>query len=192
MFINILTIVSGLITIIGFIFSIFATDWENSTKMYVLIGIIPMTTVPIIAYFYRLRSKKVSGEFEWQWAGENMIGTMVISNEKSDNSLAEIIINRVKSKHDNGNAILEKRCIMESSSAGNIHGNKDGFKLELPVRKYIYNDDNNVHTTEAVTLKGKLYPVEAYAGKVQYHYAKGTKETGDMVVIKYISGIRFY
>jgi hypothetical protein len=128
---------------------------------------------------------EVRGEFEWQWAGENWLNKVTIENIGDNKGIANIRAYKIFKKVIDGKIAIpgdDNPTIFRSSKDGSISGNKNGFKIDLPVT------GSEDYTFDAI--KGKLYPVKAYAGSVNYIWNDGKSKEGDMILVKYKSTIR--
>jgi len=196
MFLTSLTIIGTFATLIALIIAILSTSWSIQIKVTVLSISICSIAIPLFAYFYQIHAKNVYGTFEWQWAGENWVGVVKIEKNKEGRTIAEVCMNKAfktQQNEDRGEYEIKKQ-VLASSSEGSIYGNKDGFKLILPVRKKIFAEERKVKEVREIhqTLEANLAPVEAYAGIVEYISQDGSVARGDMILVRYKSGIRLY
>jgi len=119
-----------------------------------------------------------SGAFEWQWAGANWLGTVKINGDIARVEVKEF----VKGKFE-----FRPTPVLTSSRDGAVHLQKDGFKLEMPIKIHTFENGKERPTETLETLVAELSPKEAYAGKVRYVRSDGTESAGDMVLVRYES-----
>jgi len=136
----------------------------------------------------RLESRsKLAGDFEWQWAGDNWLGSVKFENLADGTIKASVDTRAVrpdpqfKSYQDT----LEFRSVEQGSA--NVSDQRV-VSLHLPVQvsqEYM----KRRHTTQKnVILDAELQPVDAFAGRVKY---VGDKTIiGDMILVRYNSDVR--
>jgi hypothetical protein len=140
------------------------------------------------------------GEYEWQWAGDNLIGTVSIkkSSEGKDIALVDmrkIIRNLDVLKQPDGTYSeidegFKSQEALISTEDGTITGNKEAFKLTLPILRNIFDSQGKKVGDVRQILEADLASVEAYAGKVKFIYSDKSLKSGDMILVRYNSGMR--
>ena len=151
--------------------------------------------LPACAYYLITTNKKPYGEYQWQWAGENWIGQLYIDPVKTTIDVRKIKKDVIINKDGSISEIFTKSYdpIIKTTKSGTLKGNRYGFLLELPVDKTIVVDDKGHIQHVNQILNADLHPIEAYAGKVKYHYTEASLKkkygvsTGDMIIVKYDS-----
>ncbi len=149
-----------------------------------VLGTAILTLVPTLIKIDRLQSQvtKGLGEFEWQWAGAPWIGTVEITGNSAGKAVAKVNVRRYCGGKEVGPAI-------ESNGTGTTDIGQNSLGLELPVWVYHYKEDCSSNGRSGQVLRGTLPQVEAYAGIVHYEDQFGSSR-GDMILVKYASGIR--
>jgi|ERR1017187_2024768 hypothetical protein len=147
-----------------------------------ILSVLFIGVVPLVVYIYKSRQikRQVIGDFEWQWAGENLISKMSIT-DRDGKQFAKLKQFRIRSQPGDGQTILERKFLFETDE-GVVQGNNRGFSLDLSVNQYQAN-------TDLSKLVAKVHPVEAYAGICKYVNKKGIEVTGDIIFVKYLSAI---
>lgn len=122
---------------------------------------------------------------QWQWAGENWLGTVTIEPD----SRARISVNKIQKVWEfsptGRTQRIEQHRLFSSSNSGSVRADENGIQVDLPIQ---------VEQTWAgdpiVRIEGSLARVRAYAGKVRYYPAPPTSsnpnvppEVGDMVLV---------
>ncbi|HEX8089765.1 MAG TPA: hypothetical protein VF762_12970 [Blastocatellia bacterium] len=138
------------------------------------------------------------GEYEWQWAGDNLIGTVSIKKNPEGKDVALVDMRKIVKNFDivkqpDGTFAeidegFKSQEAMISTGDGAISGNKSAFKLTLPVLRNIFDSRNKKVGEVRQILEADLTSVEAYAGKVKFVYLDKSVKTGDMVLVRYNSG----
>ena len=135
---------------------------------------------------------------EWQWAGENWIGKVAFLKKETDSLNAQVYVNKMRKIIDQeGRVTLEPPIkVLWSTSDGDVSELKGGgVSLRLPVKKNTFDPGApyKIVSTSNETLKAKLYPTKAFAGRVEYIDENGvSKGVGDMVLIKAKSILELY
>lgn len=182
---KVLTFTSLIISFIGLVITFLDVPRMNrKRKLALSIGIIIL--MGFSSYFYLQETRRVYGQFEWQWAGEGWIGTVSIKKNDEGKDVAELSMKQVV----NVNGKYSTKPVLVSTEEGRIEGDSDGFRLESRVRKNIY--DNGEEKVMLQTLKADLVKVEAYAGTVRYESSDGKMQNGDIVLVRYKSGVSLY
>ncbi len=188
-----LTIGASAASLIALIIAILSTSWPFHIKTIVASASALGILFTLISYFRQIYAKSIYGNFEWQWAGENWIGIVSIKKNEDNKTIAEVDMKKfIKKQRVEGKGEYEAIQLMQNTSEGSIVGNKDGFKLKLPVRKNILDENNNIIGETSQNIEANLVPIEAYAGIANYIYQDGSIARGDMILVRYNSGIRFY
>lgn len=140
------------------------------------------------------------GEYEWQWAGDNLIGTVNIKKNAEGKDVALVDMRKIvrsfdiRRQPDGTYAEIDEGFQSQeaiiSTGEGAITGNKSAFKLTLPVLRNIFDGGNKKVGEVRQVLEADLTFVEAYAGKVKYIYPDNEVKRGDIVLVRYNSGIR--
>lgn len=104
---------------------------------------------------------------------------------------ARLKLNKVVVSGGRDKSELKQTKYMECLDGGTLDGDKRGFTVSLPAKLLSHKTGSEVIEGH-VDISGSLEPVEAYAGIVTYSYHDGFSAKGDMVLVKYTSGIRSY
>lgn len=139
------------------------------------------------------------GDYEWQWAGENLIGTVSIKKNAEGKDVAIVSMRKfiknldIRRQPDGTFEEIDEgfksQEAMVSTGDGTISGNKSSFKIALPVLRNIFDDQNQYVGDVHQILEADLKPIEAYAGKAQFLQADKSVKKGDMILVRYNSGL---
>jgi hypothetical protein len=140
------------------------------------------------------------GEYEWQWAGDNLVGTLSLKKNTEGKDIALVDMRKitrnfnVQKQPDGTYAEVDEgfksQQAVVSTSDGTVSGNKKALKLSLPVLRNIFDGQNTKVADVRQIIEADLAYVEAYAGKVTYVYPDKSVKRGDMIIVRYNSGIR--
>jgi hypothetical protein len=140
------------------------------------------------------------GDYEWQWAGDNLVGTLSLKKNAEGKDIAlvdarKIIRNFDIQKQPDGTYAeidegFKSQQAVVSTGDGTVSGNKSFLKLTLPVLRNIFDIQGNKVADVRQIIEADLAYVEAYAGKVTYVYPDKSVKKGDMILVRYNSGIR--
>ena len=170
--------------VVGLWFAIYAPP-STATKKHVMFGgAIAVLFIPCGVYLYSAWSSQVSGDFEWQWAGENWMGTVEIVEERNERVAKVDIKSLHKEFRPNGSFIYHPEQFFKFAQ-GKVDGDRDGFKLSIPLV--------SAKTNQRVQLDAELKPVQAYAGIARYIVMDGTEQhggTGDIILVRHRSQAR--
>lgn len=186
---DILSITGTVTSVIALVLAIFSTSWNNIYRIGFSILCVLLIIFLIYLLYYRIKSKKVTGEFEWQWAGENWLGYVKISVDENNTSqsIAKIKMEKVFKYGKPGDTMRprEQIKVFESSNPGSLIGDKDGFKLTLPIKRHQFDKNNKEIKPTYERLEAELKPAEAYVGSVNYNYEGGGQGSGDIILIRH-------
>jgi hypothetical protein len=140
------------------------------------------------------------GEYEWQWAGDNLVGTVSIKKNSEGKDVALIDMRRIvrnfgvlrqpDGTYEEIDEGFKSQEAIVSTGDGAVSGNKSAFKLTLPILRNIFDDQENKVGDVRQILEADLASVEAYAGKVKFIHSDKSVKSGDMILVRYNSGIR--
>lgn len=185
MLIKVLSFASLIISFIGLVMAFLDVPRMNRKRKLAL-SITIIFAMVLTSYIYLQGTRRVYGQFEWQWVGEGWIGTVSIRKNDQGNDVAELSMKQLV----NVNGKYTAKPVLVSTDEGRIEGDSDGFRLESRVRKNIY--ENGEEKVMLQTLKADLVKVEAYAGTVRYESSEGKMQDGDIVLVRYKSGVSLY
>lgn len=129
----------------------------------------------------------LTGDYEWQWEGENWLGSVTFHGLASGGVTARLDMRSVISNPQTH--AVEYASLFRSSEDGSVTL-VDGHKIELSMPVDTTPQYRKVHPSAPtrLTLNGELYPVEAFAGRVKYD--GGDDATGDMILVRYRTDFR--
>jgi len=181
LFWDMLSVAASIIAMVSLIVAIINSTLTPRGKW--LVGCVSIMAVGSLSAWRmadRLTIEK--GKFEWQWAGENWYGTVKIDDDRHGRVVATDV-HKIRKAIENGVCVYRSEPVLWSSD-GRLYGDKRGFDIEMQAIQKV--DGKNV----PVALRAELYPVEAYAGTVTYYGKKEPCNVGDMVLVRYTSGLR--
>ena len=128
---------------------------------------------------------ELAGDFEWQWAGENWLGSVKFQNLANGHIAANVDMRTIK--YDPKGGAVRDAFLFRSDTEGSAAVNGSKILLNLPVElspQYLKVHPSSSH----IVLDGELEPVDAFAGRVRYRGDKTT--TGDIILVRYRSDAR--
>ncbi|MFX0201179.1 MAG: radical SAM protein [Candidatus Hodarchaeota archaeon] len=125
------------------------------------------------------------GVFEWQWAGENWYGKVVLEQETGTNTVTMAKVGRLTKEYNkDGSFYFRMGEVILDLVEGNFQIlDNDRIKMMLKVRKLDHNDDVNDEYIEGVLSK-----TQCFAGDVVYSDStRSSRRYGGMVIVKHES-----
>src|SRR5437762_12165111 len=92
---DIIVIVGSLASIVAVFIAVFSTSWTKQRKVVALIVTVVFLAVPTACYFYLINFRTLSGEFEWQWAGNAHYGLLTIGPNKYGHPATHLIVKKL-------------------------------------------------------------------------------------------------
>jgi hypothetical protein len=124
----------------------------------------------------------ITGDYEWQWAGDNWLGSVTFQNLANGNISARLDMRSVK--HNSRTHGLESTPLFRSANDGSATVTAaNTLRLTLPMEMTPQFLKMHPSSPSHVLLNAELQPVEAFAGRVQYTGADVT--TGDIILVQY-------
>jgi hypothetical protein len=170
-------------------FGTIATAWVTSWKGY--------TTFPNPGLEQEVKKLKgqlenrstLAGDFEWQWAGDNWLGSLKFTNLANGTISARTEMRAVTADPQTQGRTYLDRPAFHSEVDGSVTMNgNSGFILHLPIAVSAeYLKKHHTHS-RVVMLDGELKPVDAFAGKIRYLGDEGG--LGDIILVRYGSNLR--
>jgi cell division protein FtsL len=123
-------------------------------------------------------------DFEWQWAGENWYGRVIIKQQGNMDVITQARVGLLEKKLDDKTSMAGQVYNLVSDS-GNINITDDGIvHLQFSAQK----KDRRSGMVGTVVIAGDLQPVLCYAGKVNNRNADTNEQyPGDMILVNYIT-----
>ena len=140
------------------------------------------------------------GEYEWQLAGDNLMGTVSLKKNAEGKDIALVDLRKIirnfdiQRQADGTYAEIDEgfksQQAIASTGDGTVLGNKSTLKLTLPVLRTIFDGQGKKVADAPQVIEADLSSVEAYAGKVTYIHPDKSARRGDMILVRYNSGSR--
>ncbi len=132
----------------------------------------------------------IAGDFEWQWAGENWLGSVKFKSLTNGTISAASDMRAVTADPRTELRTYIIRPVFHSPVEGSVTVNGSSFTLNMPVtvdQQYL-----RMHhkTSKNVVLDAELQPVDAFAGRVRYLGDEAQPLTGDIILVRYRSDVR--
>jgi hypothetical protein len=128
----------------------------------------------------------LAGDFEWQWAGDNWLGSLKFMNQANGSITARTEMRVINTGPQSG---FRTYPAFQSEVDGFVTPNgNSGFSLHLPIAvsdEYLKKHHNH---SRVVMLDAELKPVQAFAGKVRY--IGDQRGIGDIILVRYCSNPR--
>jgi hypothetical protein len=177
-------ILGSLGVLVGLWFAIYAPPPTSGRKHLMFIGAFTVLLIPCGVYLYSAWSSQISGDFEWQWAGENWIGSVQIVEERNER-VAKVDMKSLRKEFQPNGSFTYHLDQFFRFAKGTVDGDRDGFKLSIEL----------VHskTNQRLQLDAELKPVLAYAGIARYRLKDGIDQnggTGDIILVRHRSPAR--
>jgi hypothetical protein len=132
---------------------------------------------------------KLTGDFEWQWAGDNWLGSVKFQNLADGTTSAVMETRFVKPDPKTKFQTLQDTLAFKSAAEGtaNVSG-QSMISLHLPVTVSPEFLKSHHTGSRSVILDAELQPVDAFAGQVRF--IGDETATGDMILVRYRSNVR--
>lgn len=179
------SIIVAVITALGTV----GAAWISSVKGYVAFPN-PRLEQQVKELKAQLENRSsLAGDFEWQWAGDNWLGSLKFTNLANGTISARTEMRAITADpHSQFKTYLTKPAFQsEVDGFVTLNGNSD-FSLHLPIvvsDEYLKKHHNH---SRVVMLDAELKPVEAFAGKVKY--IGDQQGIGDIILVRYCSNLR--
>jgi hypothetical protein len=123
-------------------------------------------------------------QFEWQWAGENWYGRVVMEQQGDRDMITEAHLGLLEKKFSDDTSIAGQVFKLVPNS-GNINITDDGvIHLQFSAQK----KDRRSGMIRTVVITGDLQQALCYAGTVNNRYADTNEQyPGDMILVNYIT-----
>src|SRR5438876_5157684 len=124
---------------------------------------------------------ELSGDFEWQWTGENWLGAVKFQNLANGHINARVDMRTIK--YNPGTGAVQDAFLFRSDGDGSATVSGPTIQLKLPLElspQYL----KAHHTSSShISLEAELRPVDAFAGRVRYFGDRATE--GDLILVRY-------
>ena len=123
-------------------------------------------------------------QFEWQWAGENWYGRVVMENQAGKDVITQAQVGLLE-KNFVDDLSMHGQVLNLVRDTGSVTITEDGtIHLEFAINKKY----RRTGTVSAAIVTGDLQQALCYAGKVNYkHTDTGSQYPGDLILVNYIT-----
>jgi hypothetical protein len=180
------TIFGTVAVVVGFALAIYSPPTTPRNKHLAFLIAIVLVLVPCAAYLYSTYSSQLGGDFEWQWAGQNWMGSIDIAREKHE-TVAKVDLKAIHKELQPDGTFTYRHQQVFKFTKGSVEGDRNGFRLSVPLVK--------VDTGEKLMLDAELRRVEAYVGIARYTIGSSTEYnggTGDIILVRHRSQARVW
>jgi len=128
----------------------------------------------------------IAGDFEWQWTGQNWLGSVTFQNLANGHINARVDMRTIK--YSPSNRAIQDAFLFRSDSDGSATISGPTIHINLPVEvSPLYPKAHHASSSHMV-LDADLQPVDAFAGRVRY--SGDRTYSGDMILVRYRSDVR--
>lgn len=128
----------------------------------------------------------LAGDFEWQWAGDNWLGSVTFQTLAGGGITARTQMRVVKADPHNLRVFRDAVAFLSAADGSATVGQDGTITVHLPVTVTPEYQKSH-HADKAVIIDAELKPVDAFAGRVRY---LGDNTTGDVILVRYKSDVR--
>src|SRR5258707_7879821 len=123
---------------------------------------------------------ELSGDFEWQWTGDNWLGSVKFQKLADGRLVATTDMRMVKPESRTGKSFENIRAFQSDIDGSASIGKRSMISLHLPV--LVTPEYRKIHhvTSTHINIDAELQPVDAFAGRARYGGAE--TPTGDIIL----------
>jgi hypothetical protein len=131
---------------------------------------------------------QLTGDYEWQWAGDNWLGSIKFQKLSNGSMSSAIDLRVVKPDPRNGNNYQVIKALESDVEGTASVGQQSVISLHLPV--LVTPEYRKIHHVSSahIDIDAELQPVEAFAGRARYVGDETT--SGDIILVRYRSEAR--